>query len=101
MALKKTIKVGIGLISWVTLCNCVKTLDNPYRFSPYEQSHSLDRERSVARGQKISDFEAKRENDKFLYKYSKVCNRCLMGSTDQADPSCFYFRISGILTERH
>ena len=24
--------------------------------------------------------------------------RCLMGSTDQADPSCFYFRISWILT---
>ena len=23
-----------------------------------------------------------------------VCSRCLMVSTDQADPSCFYFRIS-------
>ena len=27
--------------------------------------------------------------------------RCLMVSTDQADPSCFYFRISQILMERH
>ena len=27
--------------------------------------------------------------------------RCLMISTDQADPSCFYFRISWILMERH
>ena len=71
MALRKSIKVGIGLMSWVTICSCVKTLDNPYRFSPYEQSNSLDREHSVARGQKVSDFEA-RENDKFLYKYSKV-----------------------------
>ena len=26
--------------------------------------------------------------------------RCLMVSTDQADPSCFYFRISRILMER-
>ena len=25
--------------------------------------------------------------------------RCLMGSTNQADPSCFYFRISWILME--
>jgi hypothetical protein len=31
-----------------------------------------------------------------LYLYT----RCLMGSTDQADPSCFYFRISWILMER-
>ena len=27
--------------------------------------------------------------------------RCLMVSTDQADPICFYFRISWILMERH
>jgi hypothetical protein len=27
--------------------------------------------------------------------------RRLMGSTDQTDPSCFYFRISWILMERH
>ena len=81
MALNKTIKVGIGLISWVTICSCVKTLDNPYRFSPYEQSHSYNREPSEARDKKISDFEAKRENDKFLYKYSKVCDRRLMGPT--------------------
>ena len=80
MALNKTIKVGIGLISWVTICSCVKTLDNPYRFSPYEQSHSYNREPSEARGQKVSDFEAKRENDKFLYKYSKVCNRPSYGA---------------------
>ena len=26
--------------------------------------------------------------------YFTVLGRCLMGSTDQADPSCFYFRIS-------
>jgi hypothetical protein len=29
-----------------------------------------------------------------------VGSRRLMGSTDQADPSCFYFRISWILMER-
>ena len=28
-----------------------------------------------------------------------VCIRCLMASTNQADPSCFYFRISWILVE--
>ena len=28
-------------------------------------------------------------------------NRYLMVSTDQADPSCFYFRISWILMEQH
>ena len=27
--------------------------------------------------------------------------RCLMGSTNQADPSCFFFRISWILMEGH
>ena len=30
-----------------------------------------------------------------------VLIRCLMVSTDQADPSCFYFTISWILMERH
>ena len=30
-----------------------------------------------------------------------VCIRCLMGSTDQADSNCFYFRISWMLMERH
>ena len=30
-----------------------------------------------------------------------MCSRCLMVSTDQADPSCFYIRISWILIERH
>ena len=30
-----------------------------------------------------------------------LCIRCLMVSTDQSDPSCFYFRISWILMERH
>ena len=29
-----------------------------------------------------------------------IYTRCPMGSTDQADPSCFYFRISWILMER-
>ena len=29
-----------------------------------------------------------------------ICSRPLMGSTDQADPSCIYFRISWILMER-
>ena len=29
-----------------------------------------------------------------------ICIRPLMGSTDQADPSCFYFRISWILMEQ-
>ena len=29
-----------------------------------------------------------------------LCTRRLMGSTDQTDPSCFYFRISWILMER-
>ena len=29
-----------------------------------------------------------------------VKSRCLMVSTDQADPSCFYFRISWILIDR-
>ena len=29
-----------------------------------------------------------------------ISNRRLMGSTDQADPSCFYFRISWILMEQ-
>ena len=35
------------------------------------------------------------------YSYMNVLtNRCLMGSTDQADPSCFYFRISWILMQQ-
>ena len=32
--------------------------------------------------------------------YCRVCTRCLMVSNNQADPSCFYFRISCILMER-
>ena len=32
--------------------------------------------------------------------YCRVCTRCLMVSNNQADPSCFYFRISWILMER-
>ena len=29
-----------------------------------------------------------------------LCSRCLMVSTNQADPSCFYYKISWILMER-
>ena len=33
-------------------------------------------------------------NEEILTYYVVVLIRRLMGSTDQADPSCFYFRIS-------
>ena len=33
-------------------------------------------------------------------RFTLLLNRCLMVSTNQADPSCFYFRISWILMER-
>ena len=36
----------------------------------------------------------------FISLFVWVTNRCLMGSTDQADPSCFYLRISWILMEQ-
>ena len=35
----------------------------------------------------------------FLSTYM-LCSRCLMVSTNQADPGCFYFRISWILMEQ-
>ena len=42
---------------------------------------------------------AKVPRKKFGEKKSNICIRRLMGSTNQADPSCFYFRISWILME--
>ena len=57
MAMLTLIKIAFGLTSWITIGTCVKTLESPYRFSPYQAK---------------SEFNIKRENDKFLKKYPKV-----------------------------
>ena len=52
------------------------------------------------KGPKMADFVSKNGadgNSTFIFKYMQ--NRCPMPSTDQAIPSCSYFRISWILME--
>ena len=48
--------------------------------------------------------EMQKTTSKGLYPQSEkgsLFSRCLMVLTDQADPSCFYFKISWILMEWH
>ena len=75
----------------MVVANHGPVLSNLYtsaKITPYEVQFSLSLERVMFYNPNVT------WHDSWLAATAGMCIRCLMVSTNQADPDCFYFRIS-------
>ena len=79
-----------GLLQFIARSEVLCSLWDSYNRKDEAQLHSESRQKEQNRNYK---------NVRYLEQYLAI--RRLMGSTDQDDPSFFYYRISWILMERH